>query len=273
MPLQVQTLAEWEAAGIPGLLSIVIPAHNEEGHIEDTIKAIAVALDQAAIAHEIVVVDDNSRDATAATLERLGRELPQLRMVKNAPPNGYGLAVRRGLAEFKGDAVAIVMADGSDRPEDIIAFHRRLMDGVDCVFGSRFAAGGAVHDYPLPKRILNRIGNTLIRLLFRVHNNDVTNAFKMYRRHVIAGIQPLLSRHFNLTVEMPLKAVVRGYSYATVPNHWTNRKAGISKFNIKEMGSRYFFVIAYCLIEKWLSRGDLRATDEMKAASLQVWPR
>lgn len=273
MPVEVQTLAEWEAAGVPGLLSIVMPAHNEEGHIEGTLRAVGVALDAAGIDHELLVVDDNSRDGTRAILDRLRHDMPRLRVVANPPPNGYGLAVRRGLSEFRGEAVAIVMADGSDRPEDIVAFWRRLQEGVDCVFGSRFAPGGRVVDYPLPKRVLNRLGNTLIRVLFGIANNDVTNAFKMYRRGVIAGILPLLSRHFNLTVEMPLKAVVRGHSYATVPNHWINRKAGVSKFNIKEMGSRYFFVVAYCLIEKWLSRGDFRPSNENKASSLQVWPR
>jgi dolichol-phosphate mannosyltransferase len=57
-------------------------------------------------------------------------------------------------------------------------------------------------------------------------------------------------------VELPLKAIVRGYSYAVVPNSWTNRKQGESKLKIKEMGSRYLFIVLYCFIEKWLSRGD-----------------
>jgi dolichol-phosphate mannosyltransferase len=99
----------------------------------------------------------------------------------------------------------------------------------------------------------------------------VTNAFKLYRRSAIAGIQPLLSSHFNLTVEMPLKSIVRGYKYAVMPNAWSNRKEGISKFRIREMGSRYLFMILYCLIEKMLSRGDYMVADQ--SAQLQVWPR
>jgi len=89
--------------------------------------------------------------------------------------------------------------------------------------------------------------------------NDVTNAFKMYRSHVIPGLRPFLSHHFNLTVELPLKAIIRGYTYAIVPNEWINRKEGVSKLKIKEMGSRYLFIVLYCFLERWLSRGDYRA--------------
>ena len=182
--------------------------------------------------------------------------------------------MRRGLAEFRGGgAVAIVMADGSDSPEDIVRFYRKLREGYDCIFGSRFIRGGRTYDYPLLKMVLNRIGNQVIRLLFFIRNNDVTNAFKMYRRDVIAGVQPLLSHHFNLTIEIPMKAIVRGYSYAVVPNSWRNRKEGVSKFRVREMGSRYFFIILYCLIEKWFSRGDYIKRDDLKQGQLQVWPR
>jgi dolichol-phosphate mannosyltransferase len=63
-----------------------------------------------------------------------------------------------------------------------------------------------------------------------------------------------------LTVELPLKAIVRGYSYAVLPNSWTNRKFGVSKLRIREMGSRYLFIVLYCLIERWLSRKDYHRT-------------
>jgi len=273
MPLEVRSLAEWEAAGVPDLLSVVIPAHNEEGHIEETVTALVRALDGAGIAHEILVVNDNSRDRTVEILERLAHSVPTLRHVDNPAPNGFGLAVRTGLAEFRGDAVAIVMADGSDPPADLVRFYARLREGYDCVFGTRFARGGSASDYPWPKWILNRIGNQAIRALFLMRYNDVTNAFKLYRRPVIAGLQPLLSYHFNLTVELPLKAIVRGYRYAVEPNGWINRKQGLSKFRVREMGSRYLFIILYCLLEKWLSRQDYRDRADLRSSQLQVWHR
>ncbi|KIL97808.1 Glycosyltransferase [Paramagnetospirillum magnetotacticum MS-1] len=252
----LRSLADWVEAGIPGLLSVVIPAHNEEGNLIETVPALVAALEAAGIDYEIVVVNDNSTDGTVAELRGLEARFPKLRHVDNTPPNGFGFAVRRGLAEFKGEAVAIVMADLSDSPDDLVRYWHKLNEGYDCVFGSRFIKGGKVVDYPPHKLALNRLANTFIRVLFGLGLNDTTNAFKCFRRDVIAGVQPFLAHHFNLTVELPLKAIIRGYSYAVVPISWHNRKTGVSKLKIREMGSRYLFIVLYCLIEKLLSRGD-----------------
>lgn len=250
-------------------LSIVIPAHNEEGCIADTVRTLNTRLRAENIAHEILVINDNSSDDTENILCQLRNEIAEVRYVNNAPPHGFGFAVRKGLENFTGDAVAIYMADASDRPEDLVRFYR-VMDesGVDCVFGSRFMRGGKTIDYPRLKLILNRCANTFVRFLFGVRYDDMTNAFKLYRRAVIDGAHPLLSHHFNLTIELPLKAIVRGYSYAVVPNHWINRKTGISKLKIKEMGSRYLFIVLYCFIEKWLSKGDYRRERFEKIATV-----
>jgi dolichol-phosphate mannosyltransferase len=246
----------WVTAGVPGMLSIVMPARNEQDNLRPTITALAGVLDQAAVAYEILVVNDHSEDGTAAELAALEREFPSLRSIENPDAGGFGLAVRAGLEAFRGDRVAIVMADGSDDPADVLRFHRKIDEGYDCVFGSRFSRGGTVVDYPPHKLVLNRLANLFIRALFRLKVNDVTNAFKCFRREVIAGVQPILAKHFNLTVELPLKAIIRGYSYVEVPNAWYNRKVGLSKLRIREMGSRYLFIIFYCFIERHLSRGD-----------------
>ncbi|TAN60352.1 MAG: glycosyltransferase family 2 protein [Magnetospirillum sp.] len=256
--LAARSLADWVEAGVPGLLSVVIPAHNEEGNLRETVPALVKALDAAGIIHEIVVVNDNSSDGTEAELLDLEARHPTLRHVNNTPPNGFGFAVRRGLAEFRGEAVAVVMADMSDSPDDLVIYWKTLQQGYDCVFGSRFIRGGKVVDYPTHKLVLNRLANTFIRVLFGLKLNDTTNAFKCFRREVIAGVQPILAHHFNLTVELPLKAIIRGYSYTVVPISWHNRKTGVSKLKIREMGSRYLFIVLYCLIEKLLSRGDYR---------------
>ena len=171
---------------------------------------------------------------------------------------GYGFTVRAGLESFTGDAVAIVMGDSSDDPEDLIRYHQVLEDGYDCAFGSRFIYGARVHNYPFVKLALNRTANRFIQALFRHGYNDTTNAFKAYRREVIENIEPLLSNHFNLTVEMPLKAVIRGHSYAVLPISWTNRTWGDSRLALKEMGSRYLFSVLNAFLEDRLTRGDYR---------------
>jgi dolichol-phosphate mannosyltransferase len=142
-----------------------------------------------------------------------------------------------------------------------------LEQGYDCAFGTRFGHGGRTNDYPRLKLIINRIVNLGIRFLFQHGYTDTTNAFKAYRRHVIDGVMPLLSNHFNLTVELPLKAVVRGFSYAVVPVSWTNRRTGESKLRLQEMGSRYLFIVLYVWLEDHLSRGDYRRRDVVPAAT------
>ncbi|MBF0442364.1 MAG: glycosyltransferase family 2 protein [Oligoflexales bacterium] len=238
-------------------LSIIIPAHNEEGCIRSTVEGLYSKLETERIEHEILVVNDNSKDQTENILIQLKNKIPTLRYVNNRPPNGYGYAVRCGLDNYLGDVVAIFMADASDRPEDLVRYFKTMnTKKVDCVFGTRFSPESVVIDYPLFKLTLNRIFNFFVQIIFMLGYNDMTNAFKMYRRHVIDGLKPILSCHFNLTVELPLKAIIRGYSYAIVPNDWINRKVGVSNLKIKEMGSRYMFIVIYCFIEKWLSKGD-----------------
>lgn len=237
-------------------LSVVIPAHNEEGSIEATVTTLATTLRREGIDYEILVIDDGSHDRTAEIVSRIGEHDPGIRVRRNRGPNGFGFAVRAGLEQFAGDAVAVVMADLSDDPEDVVTYHRMLERGYDCVFGSRFIPGATVVDYPRHKLLLNRLVNLGIRLLFRHGLNDTTNAFKAYRREVIEAVQPLLSHHFNLTVELPLKAIVRGSSYAIVPIAWRNRQAGVSKLRLQEMGSRYAFIVLYVFLEHMLGRGD-----------------
>ncbi|RBL91762.1 glycosyltransferase family 2 protein [Chitinophaga flava] len=245
-------------------LSIVIPAHNEEGSIEETISTLYAKLKENRIDHEIVVVNDHSRDTTEAILARMSTEMDTLVYYNNDGPGGFGNAIRYGLARFSGDCVAIMMADLSDSPDDLLKFYHKLMEGYDCVFGTRWSNGGKVVDYPFVKKIINRMANAIVKYTFALKYNDCTNAFKIYRKETIQGLQPLLSHHFNLTLELPLKAIVRGYSYAIVPNSWHNRKHGESKLKIKEMGSRYFFILMYCLIEKFFSRGDYKKADAKK---------
>ncbi len=237
-------------------LSIVIPAYNEAESITDTVVRFHDVLNNEQIHHEILVVNDNSKDNTLDVLGALQNTVTALVITSNGGPNGFGNAVRWGLDRFSGDCVAIVMADLSDSPEDLVKFYRELEKGYDCVFGTRWSKGGKTFDYPKHKLLFNRVFNNVVRILFRIKYDDCTNAFKLYRKETILGTKPYLSPHFNLTLEIPLKAIVRGYSYAVIPNTWQNRKFGKSNLKIKEMGSRYAFILIYCWIEKFFVKND-----------------
>ena len=240
------------------LLSVVIPARNEEGCIASTAEHLYLELRRHNLPHEIIVVDDGSADATWRILESLKTQIPSLKPIQNSAPYGFGRAVSCGFDHMAGDAVVVMMADESDDCHDAVRYWNKLNEGYECVFGSRFVRGGGVIDYPKVKLWLNRLANHFIRILFRISLNDTTNAFKAYRKEVIDGCRPLIAPHFNMTIEIPLKAIVRGYSWVTIPITWRGRRTGTPKLKIKEMGSRYLFICLYVWLEKYFSRGDYR---------------
>lgn len=240
------------------LLSVVIPCRNEEGAIASTVEHLHVELRLHGVEHEIIPVDDGSTDSTWAVLQEVKDRVSTLRPVQNGGEHGFGRAIVCGIDHSRGDAVVIMMADESDDCRDVVRYWELLNQGWDAVMGSRFIKGGGVIDYPAHKLLINRMANLFLRVMFRTPLNDFTNAFKAYRRRALDGCRPFLSPHFNLTVELPLKTIIRGYSWTVMPITWRNRRSGISKLKIREMGSRYLFIAMYCWLEKYFSGGDYK---------------
>ncbi|MGZ5537438.1 MAG: glycosyltransferase family 2 protein [Chthoniobacterales bacterium] len=243
------------------LLSVVIPARDEEGCIAATIEHLHVELRLRNVPHEILAVDDGSDDSTGKILTDLASRMPELKALSNPAPHGFGRAIIYGLDQMRGDAAVILMADESDDCRDVVRYWELLNEGYDAVFGSRFMRGGGVIDYPWLKLVVNRAANFFIKTLFGIRLNDTTNAFKAYRRTTIDGCRPLISPHFNLTVELPLKTIVRGFRWTVIPITWRNRRSGVAKLKMKEIGSRYLFICLYVWLEKYFSRGDYRRHD------------
>jgi dolichol-phosphate mannosyltransferase len=240
------------------LVSVIIPARDEEECVGSTARHLHLELRLHGVPHEIIIVDDGSTDGTWRVLEELQRDIPSVRAYCNPGPHGFGRAVAYGLDRMRGDAAVIMMADESDDCRDVVRYWRTLQEGFDCVFGSRFVRGGGVIDYPPLKLAVNRLANWFLRLLFRMGLNDTTNAFKAYRKTAIDGCRPFIAPHFNFTIELPLKAIVRGYTWTVIPITWRNRRTGIAKLQMREMGSRYLFICLYVWLEKYFSRGDYR---------------
>lgn len=239
--------------------SIVIPAYNEEENIVPTIATLAAELRSEQIPFELVIVNDNSRDGTPRVVENAVSDYPEIRLVHNSPPGGLGRAVRFGLKHFTGDVVAIVMADLSDDPKDVVRCYRKIEEGYDCAFGSRFVRGSRVSHYPRVKLLFNRLGNLVIRLMFATRHNDMTNAFKVYRRRVIEAMGPLHACHFNITIEMSLSALIRNCTIATIPISWSGRTWGQSNLRLRQMGRRYLCTLLMIWFERILIIDDVLA--------------
>jgi dolichol-phosphate mannosyltransferase len=244
-----------------GLASIVIPAYNEGETLTRTIEDLVSALRKAGTRFEIVIVNDGSKDNTAEVISQLQISYAEVKGFYNAPRHGYGYAVRKGIDSAIGDTVAIVMADGSDSPEDLLRYLDLIAQGYDCAFGSRFGGGAVVENYPRLKRIVNRVGNFVLAKLARSDYDDFTNGFKAYRREVLDKIQPLRSGQFNLTVEMSMKAVRTGARFAVTPNDWRQREAGASSFAVVKQSLLYLMTI------HWVVTGRTRYMPHIEKAA------
>jgi dolichol-phosphate mannosyltransferase len=241
-------------------LSIVIPAYNEEKNIAKCINELQATLrDKHEIPYEIIVVNDYSTDHTEEVVRAEMAGDAAVRILNRTPPGGFGRAVRSGMEAVKGDVVVVYMADLSDSPDDVVAYYRKIREGYDCVFGSRFIKGSEVQNYPPVKLFVNRIVNRCIKFMFWTQFNDLTNAFKAYRTAVIRDCGPYRACHFNLTLEMSLGALIRDYHIAQIPIRWYGRTWGSSNLKLGEMGRRYLSTLLMMFFQRHLIADDLLA--------------
>jgi len=238
-------------------LSLIIPAYNEEMNILSTIRKLVAPLRQEKIPFELVVVDDCCSDGTVELVIEEQKNTPEIVLIRRIPPRGFGRAIREGLGQCTGQVIIPLMADLSDDPQNVIKYYRKIEEGYDCVFGSRFKKGSKVKHYPWLKLLINRLANHFLQVIFATRFNDLTNSFKAYRDYVIQDIVPLHACHFNITIEMSLSALIREYKIASVPVSWNGRTWGQSKLKLGEMGRRYLATMLKIWFEKIFILDDL----------------
>ena len=231
-------------------MSVVVPARNERGAIGLCLDRLVQTLGEASFAYEVLVVDDGSCDDTASiVIERASRH-PEIHLLRREPPPGFGRAIQCGLNAASGDVVVIFMADLSDDPKDILAYCRKIEEGYDCAFGSRFIEGSELLEYPRTKRVANRITNRALGWMFGTDLNDLTNAFKAYRSSVIEKCRPLRAKDFDISIELSLGALVQGCAVAQVPIAWRGRREGRSKLSLLAAGVPFL----HTLLRMWMRR-------------------
>jgi dolichol-phosphate mannosyltransferase len=240
-------------------LSLIIPAYNEEMNIIPTIDNLLKVICDEGIPFEIIVVNDNCKDNTQEVVEKKQKNTPEIVLVNRRKPRGFGRAIRSGLKHASGDIIVPFMADLSDDPLDVIGYYRKIENGYDCVFGSRFTRQSKLSGYPKLKLVINRLVNRFLQVLFVTGHNDLTNAFKAYRSNVIKDIMPLQACHFNITIELSLSALIRKYKIASMPVNWNGRTWGSSNLRLREMGRRYLATLLKIWFERMLIIDDLMA--------------
>lgn len=231
-------------------ISLIVPAHNEEGNLERLVEHIRTILEDFKHDIRIILVDDNSTDRTPEICDRLAEQYPEVDVIHRHNNPGFGNAIKDGLRYTDGDILIPFMGDLSDDPADIPKLVQAIESGYDVAYGSRFIKGGAVDGYPRLKLIYNRAYNNLIRLLFGVGSRDTTNAFTAYRREVIDEIEidSLQSTSFDLTAELPLRAHILGFRSTEVPVSWRSREEGVSDLNATMKGPLYLKRVLHMFI-------------------------
>jgi glycosyltransferase involved in cell wall biosynthesis len=226
-------------------LAVVLIAHNEEQGIGAMLEGLLANYSREIL--DIIVVDDASTDRTAAIADNWAKQNDKVRLIRRSPPCGVGRALKTGFSNLK-PQVEYVLTMDSDFVENI-AQVRLLIDAMergncDGVIGSRFVEGGRVVRYPLFKRLMNRFFHTVVKAIFHVKQNDLTNNFKLYRAEIFCSL-PWRSDDFAMNAETGLLPVLAGYRLVEVPVVWVDRAPtmGKSKFGLLKHGSGYLRVI------------------------------
>ena len=232
-------------------LSIVIPVYNEDKQLHNTVKKIN-KISKRIKDYEIVFIDDFSTDNTKQIIKKSIRSNKKIKYYKNIK-KGLGSALGLGINKSTKKFVCIFMCDNSDDLGDLMEYYKIInKNNLDAVLGSRFLKNSRITNYPILKMVLNRIFNYIVKIIFLSNYNDFTNAFKIYKKKTLKELMPIVSDHFNVFLELPLKIIIRKYKYKIIPISWKGRKIGVSKFKISELGSMYIFTLLYCFIEKIL---------------------
>lgn len=225
-------------------LKIIMPVHNEEETVADTLIGLRGEIGHAG---RVTVVDDHCEDASINRLKEMDGVQAGVELVRNENSAGFANALRSGISSIREEeAVVFFMADGCDEASDINEMLELMRKGYDVVGASRFLPGGRRTGGSRIKGVLSRIGNRMLTMLLPDKFTDWTNSFKIYRKHIFEELE-LSSRGFEISLELALKAAAGDYEIKEIPTVWRERGKGVSKFGLKD-GCKYirwvFFALA-----------------------------
>ncbi|MEO8264649.1 MAG: polyprenol monophosphomannose synthase [Ilumatobacteraceae bacterium] len=211
---------------------VVLPTYNEAENIVAFLRALRTAVPEA----DVLVVDDNSPDGTAALAEEVAAELGRIKVLVRAGKQGLGAAYRHGFTTaFDEDYETIISmdADFSHDPAAIPTMLQLVADHADAVIGSRYVAGGATVDWPLRRRLLSRWGNRYTAAILRLPVSDCTSGFRAYRASALRAIDPVstTAEGYAFLTELARKLIANGSAIVETPITFRDRQFGTSKMS------------------------------------------
>lgn len=195
---------------------------------------------------QIVLVDDNSNDSTSEICDAFQKKYENILAIHRINNSGMGNALIEGTKKASGSVIVWVMADLSDDLNTIPKFLKKIEDGYDLVFGSRYMKGGSSGDIPYMKALFSRNFTNLTRIFMGINVHDITNAFRAFKKELLENIH-LESTDFAISPEFAIKAKIKGFKLGEVPTKYFNRKLGRTKFKMLKMGIRYVSLFKYRL--------------------------
>jgi len=218
-------------------ISIVIPAHNEEGNIRTTLSKVIGTISSP---YEVIVVDDHSEDGTAEIVKEFAERNDSVKLIHNHRPKGFSNALTTGLENASGEVVVPVMADLCDDLNTIEAMINKLQEGYDIICGSRYMPEGRKIGGPILQSFFSRFVGLTLHWITGIPTYDVPNAFKMYRKEVLNNLK-IEGPGFSVSMQITLKAFFKGYKITEVPTTWKSRMVGESSFKIFRQTKDYFY--------------------------------
>lgn len=224
--------------------SVVIPAYNEEQNLPKLLDNL-IGLKNSYKDFEIVIVNDNSSDKTGEIAESYSMKYKNIKVIhRKKGVNGMGAALKEGTKAANGRYVVWVMGDNSDDLTTIPKLIKKIEEGHDIVFGSRYIENGSSGDLEFVKAFLSSGYSSISRLVFGFKVHDITNAFRAFKKKVFDSIS-LESNNFAISPEFAIKAHLKGYKLGESPTTYSNRKAGATKFRFIKMGVEYCKLLKY----------------------------
>jgi dolichol-phosphate mannosyltransferase len=231
---------------------VVLPTYNERENVVALLRAVRDAVPEA----DLLVVDDNSPDGTAALVEETAAELGQIKLLRRAGKQGLGSAYRQGFSVALDEGYDVVVSmdvDFSHDPKAVPELLRLVDAGADAVIGSRYVPGGATVDWPLHRRLLSRWGNRYTSFVLRLKVRDCTSGFRAYRAEALQRIDPTstTAEGYAFLTELVRRLVRRGARVMETPIVFTDRRYGESKMSGRIVVESMLLVTRWAVRDAW----------------------